>query len=58
MKFICKVPNSTADEFLTYIDILDHIKKDNNNKDNDNEQLKVPSYHCSAGPTLDIQQRL
>jgi hypothetical protein len=39
MKFICKVPNSTVDEILTYNDILDHIKKDNDDIDNDTEHL-------------------
>jgi hypothetical protein len=38
MKFICKVANSTVDEILTYNDILDNIKMDNNDIDNDTEQ--------------------
>jgi spore coat polysaccharide biosynthesis protein SpsF (cytidylyltransferase family) len=39
IKFICKNPNSNIDEILTYNDTLDHIKKDNNNSDNDTEHL-------------------
>jgi hypothetical protein len=39
MKFICEVPNSTADEIFTYNEILDHIEKDNNDMESDAEQL-------------------
>jgi hypothetical protein len=39
MKFICEVPGSTVDEIFTYNEILDHIKKDNNNLENDTVQL-------------------
>jgi hypothetical protein len=39
MKFICKVPNSTVDEILTYNMILDHIEKDNIDIESDTEQL-------------------
>jgi hypothetical protein len=39
MKYICKVPNSTADDILTYSDILEHIEKDNDNIDNNTELL-------------------
>jgi hypothetical protein len=48
MKFICKVPNSTVDEIITYTDILDCIEKDNNDIDNGTEQLykfRRISYH-------------
>jgi hypothetical protein len=51
MKFICKVPNSTVDEILTYNDILDHINKDNNDIDNDAEQLyKFRRITAHQGP--------
>jgi hypothetical protein len=56
MKYICEVPNSTADEILTYNDILDHIEKDNMDIDSDTEQLyKFRRITALQGPlrTLD-----
>jgi hypothetical protein len=51
MKFICEVPNPTVDELLTYNDILDHIKKDNNDIDNDIEQrYKFRCITAHQGP--------
>jgi hypothetical protein len=47
MKFICEVPNSMVDEIFTYNEILDHIKKDNNDLENDTKQ--VFKFCCIAG---------
>ena len=51
MKFICEVPNSTADEILTYNEILDHIERDNNEVENDTEMLyKFRRIAAHQGP--------
>ena len=39
IKFICEVDGNKADEIHTYNEILDHIEKDNNDKENDTEQV-------------------
>jgi hypothetical protein len=41
-EFVCEVPNSTVDEILTYNEILDHIEKEQNEKENDMEQYRTP----------------
>jgi hypothetical protein len=51
MKFIFEVPGSTVDEIFTYNEILDHIKKDNNDLENDTEQLfKFCQITAHQGP--------
>jgi hypothetical protein len=51
MKFICEVPGSTVDEIFTYNEILDHIKKDNNNLESDTElQFKFHQITAHQGP--------
>jgi hypothetical protein len=52
MKFICEVPDSMVDEIFTYNEILDHIKRDNNDLENDPEQLykfcHIAAHHIAA----------
>ena len=51
MKFICEVPNSTADEIFTYNEILDHIERDNSEVENDTEMLyKFRRIAAHQGP--------
>ena len=51
MKFICEVPNSTADEIFTYNEILDHIERDNSEVENDTEMLyKFRRISAHQGP--------
>jgi hypothetical protein len=46
IKFMCEVPNSTADEIPTYNKILDYINKEISEMDDDTEQLW--RFHCIA----------
>jgi Reverse transcriptase (RNA-dependent DNA polymerase) len=51
MKFICEVPNATADEIFTYNEILDHIERDNSEIENDTEILyKFRHIAAHQGP--------
>ena len=55
MKFICEVPNSTVDEILTYNEILDHLEKEQSEKDNDTEQVwsfrRIAAHQGPLRPT-------
>jgi hypothetical protein len=54
VRFLCEVPKSTSDEILTYNEVLDHIEKEQNKKENDTEYrttVDLPS-HCWTPRTI------
>jgi hypothetical protein len=51
IKFLCSVDGDTADEILSYNEVLDHIERDNNEIDNDTEQYyKFRRISAHQGP--------
>jgi hypothetical protein len=51
IKFLCSVNGDTADEILSYNEVLDHIERDNNEVDNNTEQYyKFRCIGAHQGP--------
>ena len=53
IKFLCEIDGETADEIISYNQILDHIERDSLDQENDTEQLyRFQKISAHQGPLL------